>query len=56
MKKMADGIIAVAVVCIIIGIISRLTMKPIAGIFANAFLEFAGVSLLLAIALQLKEK
>ncbi len=56
MKKIADGVIAVGVISLIIGIISRLTMKPIAGLFANAMLEFAGVCLLLAIALLIREK
>lgn len=56
MKKLADAAIIVAVISVIIGIISRQTMQPVAGIFAGAFLEFAGVCLLLAIALLLREK
>ena len=56
MKKMADIAIGIAVISTIVGIISRLTLKPVQGIFANAFLEFAGVCLLLAIALILREK
>lgn len=56
MKKLADVAIIVAVVSVIVGIISRLLVQPIAGIFAGAFLQFAGVCLLLAIALLLREK
>ena len=37
MKKAADGAIGVAVVSAIIGIISRLMVKPVAGIFARRF-------------------
>ena len=56
MKKVADIVIGVAVVSVIVGIVSRLTMKPVSGIFANAFLEFSGVCLLLAIALLLRNE
>lgn len=56
MKKVADVVIIIAVVGVIVGIVSRLTMQPIAGVFARAFLEFSGVCLLLAIALLLREK
>jgi len=56
MKKAADLVIGIAVISAVIGIISRLMMKPISGIFASAFLDFAGVCLLLAIALVLREK
>lgn len=56
MKKLADVAIIVAAISIIVGIISRLTMQPIAGIFAEAFLQFGAVILLLAIALLLREK
>ena len=56
MKKAADLAIGIAVISAVVGIISRLIVKPIAGIFANAFLEFSGVCLLLAIALFLREK
>ena len=56
MKKVADIVIVVAVISIVAGIVSRLTLKPISGIFANAFLEFSGVCLLLAIALLLRNK
>ena len=56
MKKVADVIIVVAVISIIVGIISRVTMKPISGVFASSLLEFAGVCLLLAISLLLRKE
>ncbi len=56
MKKAADFAIGVAVISAVVGIISRLMVKPVAGIFASAFLEFSAVCLLLAIALTLREK
>jgi len=56
MKKLADVAIILGMISVVLGIISRLVVQPIAGIFANAFLQFAGVCLLLAIALLLREK
>lgn len=56
MKKLADIAIILAVISVVVGIISRLLVQPVAGIFANAFLQFASVCLLLAIALLLREK
>lgn len=56
MKKLADVVIIVAVISIVVGIISRITLVPVAGVFANAFLQFAGVCLLLAIALLIRAK
>ncbi|KPK97034.1 MAG: hypothetical protein AMJ95_11295 [Omnitrophica WOR_2 bacterium SM23_72] len=56
MKKVANVIIGVALISILLGIISRLTMKPLpiapgGGIEASVLLKFAGTCLLLAIAL-----
>ena len=56
MKKAADLAIVIAVISAIVGILSRLAVKPVAGIFASAYLEFSAVCLLLAIALTVKEK
>ena len=56
MKKAADLAIGVAVVSAVVGIISRLMVKPVLGIFAGAFLNFSAICLLLAIALLLREK
>ena len=56
MKKVADIATIVAVISVVVGAISRLTMRPIYGMQAHAFLEFAGVCLLFAIALQLRGK
>jgi hypothetical protein len=56
MKKLADVAIIVAVISLIAGMASRLIMKPLAGIYASAFLQFSAVCLLLAIALFLREK
>jgi len=56
MKKAADLAIGIAVISAVIGIISRLMVKPVAGIFASAFLDFSAVCLLLAIALLVREK
>ena len=56
MKKAADLAMGIAVISAVVGIISRLMMKPVSGIFASAFLEFSAVCLLLAIALFVREK
>ena len=55
MKKLPELCITVAVVCIVLGIISRLIFTPII-VPARAYIGFAGVLLLLSIALMLKEK
>lgn len=56
MNKAPDILIVLAAVSMVVGVMSRLTMIPIAGIFASAFLTFAGVCLLMAIALILRGK
>lgn len=53
MKKLAIAAMGVAGVSLIVGIISRLTLTPVFGILANAFLRFTNTSLLAAIALLL---
>lgn len=55
MRKIADIVIVVAVISIVVGIISRLTMQPVSGIFASAIVNFAQACLLLAIALLLRK-
>ncbi len=56
MKKIADLLIPLAVISIIVGIVSRAILQPIFNVPARAYMGFAGVILLLAIALMLKEK
>ena len=56
MKKIPDVCIAVAIISAVIAIISRFSMKPVAGVYAGSILEFAGVCLLLAIAVSVREK
>ena len=56
MKKLGDVLIGLAAVSLVVGVISRLSRVPVQGIFANAFLLFAGVCLLFSIALSLREK
>jgi len=56
MKGIVQAVIAVAVVSVVVGVISRIMLVPVRGIQAHAFLEFGQVCLLLAIALQLKGK
>ena len=56
MKKIADIVIAIAVLSAVTGVVSRLTMTPVAGIFASAFIGFSSTCLLLAIALILRAK
>ena len=55
MKKLADGILIIAVVSVIIGIVSRLTWTPVRGIAAKEFLQFSVFCTLFAIALFLRE-
>jgi len=56
MKQIAIISVIVAVVSLVVGIISRLTLRPINGIEAQAFLRLSQTLLLLAIALVLLEK
>lgn len=57
MKKLADLSILVAVASVIVGIIAKLMMKvTIMGVFPKGYLQFAGVCLLLAIALYLRKE
>ena len=57
MKVIAKLCIALGLISLIIGIISRITVTPVGpgGIEANAFLAFTNTCLLLAIALILLE-
>lgn len=55
MKKLPDLCIVAAIVAILVGIISRLTLTPIV-VESRAHIGFAAVMLLLAIALMLKEQ
>jgi len=55
MKKMADYLVGLAVLSTLVGIVSRFT-QPILGVFANAFLQFASVCALIAIAIYLRQK
>lgn len=50
-----DLLIIVAAVVLIIGIISRLMVKPIMGIEAQAFLQFTQTLLLFAVAFGIRQ-
>ena len=56
MKSLANGLLVVAALSLVIGIISRLKLNPIAGIEAQAFLNFAQTLLLASIALSVMKK
>jgi len=55
MKKICEALIVVAAISLIVGVISRLIVKPIMGIEAQAFLQFTQACLLFAIALAARE-
>jgi len=55
MKNLINGLIVVAVICTIIAVISRFTFSPVLRIESRAIAGFAGVLLLLAIALSVKK-
>jgi TRAP-type C4-dicarboxylate transport system permease small subunit len=50
-----DLLIIVAVIILIIGVISRLMVKPIMGIEAQAFLQFTQTLLLFAVAFGIRQ-
>jgi hypothetical protein len=55
MQKLANLSIFVAVIAIVLGIISRIMFKPIV-VEARAYIGFAAVMLLLAIAVMLSQQ
>ena len=55
MKKLVNVLIGVAAVSVVIGVISRLSLKPVSGIQARAMVDFAMVLLLFAIAISVKK-
>jgi hypothetical protein len=55
MKKICEAFIIVAAVSLILGVISRLIVKPFFEIEAQAFLQFTQACLLFAIALAARE-
>ncbi len=50
-----DLLIIVAAIVLIIGVISRLMVKPIMGIEAQAFLQFTQTMLLFAVAFGIRQ-
>lgn len=56
LKKIADGCIVLAAISLVLGIISRLLLKPFPlGLEAQAYVQFSQTLLLFAIALGLKD-
>jgi len=56
MRKICEGFIVVAAISLILGVISRLIVKPLLlGIEAQAFLQFTQACLLFAIAIAVRE-
>jgi hypothetical protein len=56
LKKIADGCLVLAAISLVLGIISRVLLKPFPlGLEAQAFNQFSQTLLLFAIALGLKE-
>jgi uncharacterized membrane protein (DUF373 family) len=55
MALICDLFIIVAAIVLIVGIISRLMVKPIMGIEAQAFLQFTQTLLLFAVAVGIKQ-
>ena len=56
MKGLANGLLLVAALCLVVGVISRLSLQPVVGVEAQAFLQFAQTLLLGTIALSVLKK
>ncbi|MCX5700386.1 MAG: hypothetical protein NTZ63_02440 [Candidatus Omnitrophica bacterium] len=59
MKILMKGLLFLATISVFVGMVSRVTLKPIFSIEANAFLRFAALCILFVIglaALKLAEK
>ncbi|MBN1273905.1 MAG: hypothetical protein JXB26_16700 [Candidatus Aminicenantes bacterium] len=55
-KKLLDLFLIAAVVCIILGVITRILMRPIIlGITAQAYVQFTQVILLFALSMGVRE-
>ncbi len=55
MRKICEAFLIVAAISLIVGVISRLIVKPIFDIEAQAFLQFTQACLLFAIAIAARE-
>jgi hypothetical protein len=56
MKKICDACLILAVISLIVGIISRILLKPFPfGLEARAYVQFSQTLLLFAIAIGIKE-
>ncbi len=55
MRKICEAFIVVAAISLILGVISRLIVKPFFAIEAQAFLQFTQACLLFAIAIAARE-
>ena len=56
LKKMIDGCLVLAAISLVLGIISRLLLKPLFfGLEGQAFVQFSQTLLLFAIAFGIKE-
>ena len=55
MRKICEAFIVVAAISLVLGVISRLIVKPFLGIEAQAFLQFTQACLLFAIAIAARE-
>jgi hypothetical protein len=57
MKNLANVAIIAAAISLLVGLISRLSLKPVAGLDSRALIGFTAICLLFAIALSvLKDK
>ncbi len=56
MKSIANLAIVIAAISLLLGVISRLSLKPIAGLESRAFIGFTAICLLFAIALSVRKE
>lgn len=56
MKALANALLVIAALSAVIGIVSRLSLQPMGGLEAQAFLQFAQTLLLAVIALSVMKK
>ena len=56
MKGLASPLLGLAGLSLVIGIISRLSLRPVYGVEAQAFIQFSQTLLLAVIALSLMKK
>ena len=56
MKGLANALLVIAALCLVVGVVSRMSLQPLGGIEGHAFMDFAQSLFLAVIALSVLKK